>query len=124
MIALAAALTLALAEPPKPPKPSKAERHERRWKASVDASGQHDYLLSIARCETGPPYNSWRFHNNGNGFYFRFQFTAGTWASVGGRGGGYPRGRFGHRVPSKPEQMFRALRVLRSQGPGAWPNCS
>lgn len=103
----------------------KEERHVARWDAAVDASGQRGYLLSIAACETGPPYNSWNFSNNGNGFWFRHQYTPSTWGSVGGRfGGGIPRGRFGHKVPSRHEQLFRALRVLRSQGPGAWPNCA
>lgn len=68
-------------------------------------------LLSIAYCESGG-----RWHiNTGNGFYGGLQFTLRSWWAVGGRG-------FPHRA-SPLEQMYRAVRLARVQGWGAWPVC-
>ena len=66
----------------------------------------------LARCESTS-----RWHlNTGNGFYGGVQFTISSWRAVGGRG--WP-----HEA-SKTEQMYRGVRLLRLQGPGAWPVCS
>jgi opacity protein-like surface antigen len=54
--------------------------------------------------------------NTGNGFYGRYQFTLSSWAAVGG-----------HGMPSTApplEQDYRAVRLLKLQGPGAWPVCA
>ena len=51
----------------------------------------------------------------GNGFFGAYQFTMQTWFSVGGWG-------MPNRA-SKTEQDYRAVKVLFSQGRGAWPIC-
>jgi hypothetical protein len=69
-------------------------------------------LLRIARCESGS-----RWHiATGNGFYGGLQFTAGSWHAVGGRGLPHWHTRL--------EQMYRAVRLKRMQGWGAWPVCA
>lgn len=70
------------------------------------------WLRSVAACES----NGRWFIATGNGFYGGLQFTISSWQAVGGVG--YP-----HQA-SKLEQQYRGVRLLRSQGPGAWPNCS
>jgi Transglycosylase-like domain len=72
------------------------------------------WLASTRGCETRgqpAPYST----NTGNGFYGAYQFTLGTWWSVGGHG--YP-----HLAPPL-EQDFRAVRLLVTGGPGHWPVC-
>jgi hypothetical protein len=66
----------------------------------------------VARCESGGDWHT----NTGNSFYGGLQFTLGSWRAVGGRG--YP-----HKA-SKLRQMYAGVRLLRAQGPGAWPVCS
>lgn len=68
-------------------------------------------LLRIARCESG---GRWKI-STGNGFYGGLQFTIGSWRAVGGTG--YPHWR------SRLEQMYRAVKLMRIQGWGAWPVC-
>jgi hypothetical protein len=68
-------------------------------------------LDRIARCESG---GRW-WVATGNGFYGGLQFTLGTWRSVGGRGMPHEATRL--------EQKYRAVRVIHSQGLGAWPVC-
>lgn len=69
------------------------------------------WLERVARCESGGDWST----NTGNGFFGGVQFSLTSWYAVGGRG--YP-----HRA-SKLEQMYRAVRLLRVQGAGAWPVC-
>jgi hypothetical protein len=54
--------------------------------------------------------------NTGNNFFGRYQFTLSSWAAVGGSG----------RPDLAPplEQDYRAVRLLKLQGPRAWPVCS
>ena len=68
----------------------------------------------VAACESG---GNWAI-NTGNGYYGGLQFSASTWKSSGG-------GTFAARadLASRAEQIATAQRVLRSQGPGAWPTC-
>jgi hypothetical protein len=81
----------------------------RRWRRVVKP---HDaYLTRIARCESGL---RWRIAT-GNGFYGGLQFTLRSWAAVGGSG-------FPHHA-SPLEQKYRAVRLSRLQGWGAWPEC-
>ncbi|AOW94113.1 hypothetical protein BFN03_19390 [Rhodococcus sp. WMMA185] len=66
---------------------------------------------AVAQCESG---GNWSI-NTGNGYYGGLQFSPVTWAEHGGRG-----------LPSdasKAEQIRIAERVLKTQGPGAWPVC-
>lgn len=69
----------------------------------------------VAACESS---GNWRI-NTGNGYYGGLQFTSSTWASYGGR-------TFASQanLATKAQQITVAERVLRSQGPGAWPVCS
>ncbi|MEV5596003.1 transglycosylase family protein [Streptomyces sp. NPDC052496] len=69
----------------------------------------------VAQCESG---GNWRI-NTGNGFYGGLQFTPSTWRAYGDK-------RYASRADraTKRQQIAVAERVLRSQGPGAWPVCS
>jgi resuscitation-promoting factor RpfA len=68
----------------------------------------------VAACESG---GNWAI-NTGNGYYGGLQFSPSTWKSSGG-------GTFAARadLASRAEQIVTAQRVLKSQGPGAWPTC-
>lgn len=78
--------------------------------ASSSASG--DVWDQLAACESG---GNWQI-NTGNGYYGGLQFTASSWAAVGGQG-------LPHQA-SKSEQIKRAQMLQASQGWGAWPACS
>lgn len=65
----------------------------------------------VAQCESGGVWSI----NTGNGYYGGLQFAHSTWKSHGGKG-------YAHQA-SKAEQIRIAEKVLRSQGPGAWPVC-
>ncbi|MEV6011385.1 transglycosylase family protein [Streptomyces sp. NPDC051976] len=69
----------------------------------------------VANCESS---GNWKI-NTGNGYYGGLQFAASTWKSFGGTVYA-PRAD----LASKNQQIAVAERVLRSQGPGAWPVCS
>lgn len=74
--------------------------------ASADPSA--NAWLQLRRCESGNRYDV----NTGNGYYGAYQFSLGTWASVGGTG-----------LPSdaKPaEQDYRALMLYRKRGWSPW----
>ncbi len=66
----------------------------------------------LAECESG---GNWSI-NTGNGYYGGVQFSARSWAAVGGDG-------LPHQA-SRAEQIYRAERLLDAQGWGAWPACS
>ncbi len=73
------------------------------------------WLAAIRGCEVRGQRRPYRT-NTGNGHYGGYQFNLRSWAFVGGRG-----------LPSDAtqlEQDFRAVLLLRVQGPGAWPVCS
>lgn len=67
---------------------------------------------SLAECESG---GDWSI-NTGNGYYGGLQFSAGSWAAVGGSG-------LPHQH-SRAEQIKRAELLKAQQGWGAWPACS
>lgn len=69
----------------------------------------------VAKCEST---NNWDI-NNGNGFFGGLQFTSSTWVAFGGTAYA-PRAD----LATKKEQILIAEKVLKSQGPGAWPVCS
>lgn len=80
------------------------------------------WLSSTRQCESGH-HGLYKLHTTGNGFWFAYQFTPGTWASVGGKiNNGRPVGMTS-LLPTPLEQDYRAVLVLHSQGAGAWPNC-
>jgi murein DD-endopeptidase MepM/ murein hydrolase activator NlpD len=69
----------------------------------------------VASCESSGNWNI----NTGNGFFGGLQFTSSTWKSFGGAAYA-PRAD----LATKNQQIAVAEKVLRSQGPGAWPVCS
>ncbi|MBE7187939.1 MAG: LysM peptidoglycan-binding domain-containing protein [Jatrophihabitans endophyticus] len=77
-------------------------------------AGHHGVWDRVASCESGQ-----RWHvDTGNGFYGGLQFTASTW-----------RAYHGHKYAvhaqhaTRMQQIQVARRVLKSQGPDAWPVC-
>jgi hypothetical protein len=68
----------------------------------------------VAACESG---GNWSI-NTGNGYYGGLQFSSSTWRAFGG--GSYAS--YANQA-TKAEQITVAQRVLRAQGPGAWPTC-
>ncbi|EDY43383.1 transglycosylase family protein [Streptomyces sp. SPB074] len=68
----------------------------------------------VARCESGGDWDI----NTGNGFYGGLQFTTSTWKAFGG-------GAFAARADqaTRAEQIVVAEKVLKNQGPHAWPTC-
>jgi hypothetical protein len=69
----------------------------------------------VAACESG---GRWSI-NTGNGFHGGLQFHPQTWSGFGG--GKYAR--YAHQA-TKAQQIEIAKKVLKVQGPGAWPVCS
>jgi hypothetical protein len=93
--------------------------HHPRAHAASFVAPYRAFLAKLRACEAnknpakGPTgYQS----NTGNGFYGAYQFTLSSWAAVGGTG------RPDQAPPA--EQDYRAVRLLKLQGPGAWPVCS
>ncbi|MFI1967907.1 hypothetical protein BLA24_22135 [Streptomyces cinnamoneus] len=68
----------------------------------------------VAQCESS---GNWHI-NTGNGYYGGLQFSQDTWESYGGK-------KYAARadLASKEEQIRIAEKVLKGQGPGAWPSC-
>jgi LysM repeat protein len=83
--------------------------------APAEAAGKYAVWDRVAKCEST---NNWDI-NTGNGFYGGLQFSDSTWDSHGGE-------KYAGRADkaSRLEQIEVARRVLKSQGPGAWPVCS
>ncbi|WP_282692649.1 transglycosylase family protein [Streptomyces sp. CC208A] len=73
-----------------------------------------DVWEKVASCESS---SNWRI-NTGNGYFGGLQFSQSTWEAYGGR-------EFAPRadLASKDQQIAVAERVLKGQGPGAWPGC-
>ncbi len=66
----------------------------------------------LAQCESG---GNWSI-NTGNGYYGGLQFTASTWASVGGSGLPHEN--------SREEQIKRGKILQQRSGWGQWPSCT
>ncbi|MFE2297459.1 transglycosylase family protein [Streptomyces sp. NPDC059445] len=69
----------------------------------------------VAACESS---GNWSI-NTGNGYYGGLQFTRSTWEAYGGKA---YAGRADQAT--KDQQIAVAEKVLKGQGPGAWPVCS
>lgn len=69
----------------------------------------------VAKCESG---GNWKI-NTGNGYYGGLQFSASTWRAYGGT----KYARTANKA-TKAQQIAIAKKVLKGQGPGAWPVCS
>jgi hypothetical protein len=82
-----------------------------RKPASAAAPSAPPVLQAIAACESGANPAT----NTGNGFYGKYQFTAQTWASVGGTGN--------PAAASEAEQDRRAAALYAREGTSPWPVC-
>lgn len=70
------------------------------------------YLAAIRACEST---NNPRAISPGGAYRGWYQFSFSTWRTVGGSG---------DPADAHPyEQTFRAAKLLRTGGPGHWPNC-
>ncbi|MER7049761.1 transglycosylase family protein [Streptomyces jumonjinensis] len=78
-------------------------------------SASMDVWEKVAACEST---SQWKI-NTGNGYFGGLQFSQSTWEAYGGREYA-PRAD----LASRDQQIAVAERVLKGQGPGAWPNCS
>lgn len=74
-----------------------------------------DTWNKVAACESS---NNWSI-NTGNGYYGGLQFTQSTWEAYGGKA-------YAQRadLATRDQQIAVAEKVLKGQGPGAWPVCS
>ncbi|MER5935209.1 transglycosylase family protein [Streptomyces sp. NPDC002054] len=74
-----------------------------------------DIWNKVATCEST---NNWHI-NTGNGYYGGLQFSQSTWRAFGGTAYA-PRAD----LATKDQQIAVAEKVLKGQGPQAWPVCS
>ncbi|MFB7333861.1 transglycosylase family protein [Streptomyces adustus] len=74
-----------------------------------------DTWNKVAACESS---GNWAV-NTGNGYFGGLQFTRSTWEAYGGTA--YARRA---DLATRDQQIAVAERVLKGQGPGAWPVCS
>ncbi|MFJ8311552.1 MULTISPECIES: transglycosylase family protein [unclassified Streptomyces] len=74
-----------------------------------------DIWNKVAACEST---SNWHI-NSGNGFYGGLQFTQSTWEAYGGH-------QYAPRadLATRDQQIAIAEKVLKGQGPHAWPVCS
>lgn len=83
--------------------------------ASGASAASVDVWEQVATCESS---GDWSI-NTGNGFYGGLQFQQSTWEEFGGTAFA-PRAD----LATKDQQIAVAERVLKGQGPQAWPSCS
>jgi hypothetical protein len=81
--------------------------------ANESAPVSGDVWYQLAMCETGGKMDN---PNTGNGYYGYFQFSLGTWESVGGPG--YP-----HHHSYETQKAY-AQKLQARSGWGQWPACS
>ncbi|MFJ6782565.1 transglycosylase family protein [Streptomyces yangpuensis] len=82
--------------------------------AGVAEAASVDTWDKVAACEST---NNWRI-NTGNGYYGGLQFSQSTWRAFGGTDYAPRADR-----ATKEQQIAVAEKVLKGQGPGAWPHC-
>ncbi|WKV76062.1 transglycosylase family protein [Streptomyces sp. PCS3-D2] len=82
--------------------------------ASAAQAASVDTWNEVAACESA---NNWRT-NTGNGYYGGLQFSQSTWRAFGGTAHA-PRAD----LATKEQQIAVAEKVLKGQGPQAWPHC-
>ncbi len=80
-------------------------------RARTVAGTGHLHWKALANCESGGNPRA----VNPSGYYGLYQFSVGTWRSVGGQG--MPN----HASPG--EQTYRAQRLYQQRGRSPWPNC-
>ncbi|WP_405792872.1 peptidoglycan DD-metalloendopeptidase family protein [Streptomyces sp. NBC_01506] len=83
--------------------------------ASTVSAAPVDTWEKVAACEST---SNWQI-NTENGYYGGLQFSQSTWEAFGG-------GQYASRadLATKDQQIAVAEKVLKGQGPQAWPNCS
>ncbi|MFI6080111.1 peptidoglycan DD-metalloendopeptidase family protein [Streptomyces sp. NPDC051217] len=83
--------------------------------AGTASAAPVDTWEKVAACEST---NNWQI-NTGNGYYGGLQFSQSTWEAFGG-------GQYAARadLATKDQQIAIAEKVLKGQGPQAWPHCS
>ena len=92
--------------------PAPATSRPARAPVRVAAVLDDDIWAKLRKCEAGGRYDA----NSGNGYYGAYQFSAGTWRSLG-----YPG--LPHQAP--PEMQNEAARRLQARsGWGQWPACA
>jgi hypothetical protein len=92
--------------------PAPATSRPARAPVRVAAVLDDDIWAKLRKCEAGGRYDA----NSGNGYYGAYQFSAGTWRSLG-----YPG--LPHQAP--PEMQDEAARRLQARsGWGQWPACA
>src|ERR1035437_9733498 len=99
--------TAAPTPPPTPPPPAAVAQPA----ASAYAPASGDWA-ELRHCESGGDYSE----NSGNGYYGAYQFSVGTWQSIGYSG-----------LPSdaEPAVQDQAAHQLQARsGWGQWPSCS
>lgn len=69
----------------------------------------------VAKCEAG---GNWKI-STGNGYYGGLQFSASSWRAAGGT----KYASLPHRA-TRAQQIAIGQKLLKMQGPGAWPVCS
>lgn len=82
--------------------------------AGVAQAASVDTWNKVATCEST---NNWSV-NTGNGYYGGLQFSQSTWRAFGGTAYA-PRAD----LATKDQQIAVAEKVLKGQGPQAWPHC-
>jgi hypothetical protein len=87
----------------------RADLHDKRAGLTPSVRAR---LQSIAACESG---GNPRAIGGGGAYRGKYQFSFGTWASVGGKGD--------PARASEAEQDRRAAMLLTRSGPGHWPVC-
>ncbi|MET8532173.1 transglycosylase family protein [Streptomyces sp. NPDC005065] len=83
--------------------------------AASAGAASADVWDKVAACEST---GNWHI-NSGNGYFGGLQFTRSTWAAYGGTVYA-PRAD----LATREQQITVAEKVLKGQGPGAWPTCS
>jgi hypothetical protein len=100
-------------ELPAPPPPPRREGGERTSRAGGGGGGGGAGVWDqLAACESG---GNWAA-NTGNGYYGGLQFSASSWAAVGGTGLPHEH--------SRGTQIAMGERLRAAQGWGAWPSCA
>jgi opacity protein-like surface antigen len=83
-----------------------------RFKVRRIPSWGREHLRSIAWCESR---NNPRAVSSSGAYRGMYQFSFSTWRVVGGSGD--------PAAAPRPEQTWRAWRLLKNHGSGHWPNC-
>jgi soluble lytic murein transglycosylase-like protein len=87
------------------------QRAEQATPSVADLGVSQATLDAIAACESGGDPTA----VNAAGYYGKYQFDLGTWASVGGSGN--------PAEAPEAEQDYRAALLYQRAGASPWPNC-